>query len=145
MSESRGLTTDALATCQQHSVSNYEPVLEATLASQVFGDSLWTSDLMGWNYQHIPPSLSLPPRKELSLEPDGRWPALTGPQPGTGPRPRAALTGASLQQELGRHVQRLQRKDGQPVNLGRLWGNFNKRCSRHCFDQAVQEMTSHRY
>lgn len=146
MSESRGITTVVLSMSEQEGFSHYETVLEARLASSTFDGPLWPENLLAWDYQIAPPpSLSLPPRREASSREEQDKPSPDqppGPPTSSKRSRREGLNAAGLRRELGRHVQRLQELDGQPVRLSRLWGNFNKRCTRGCFDRAVTELVS---
>ncbi len=46
----------------------------------------------------------------------------------------------NLRIEVEKTIIRLQLKHSAPVNVGRLWGNFNKRSFRFSFDEVLQEL-----
>lgn len=56
------------------------------------------------------------------------------------PRSSHAKQNFNLRIEVEKTIIRLQLKHSAPVNVGRLWGNFNKRSFRFSFDEVLQEL-----
>jgi hypothetical protein len=53
--------------------------------------------------------------------------------------------GGELDLEIEKAIVRLQAKASEPVNVGRLWGNFNKRTTRANFDGVLEKLVASGY